>query len=37
MTFQQADEEWKRHNSAVHPGVRATQLVPEPNTAGRTL
>ena len=30
MTFREADELRARHNSAVHPGVRATALVPEP-------
>ena len=30
MTFREADELRERHTAAVHPGVRATQLVPEP-------
>ena len=30
MTFREADELAARHNSAVHPGVRATQLVTKP-------
>ena len=30
MTFREADELRERHTAAVHPGVRATKLVPEP-------